>query len=149
MENDEVLPALKRQLACYQRLAKLARVQHEHVQNSRTEELLTVLSKRQKLLNQMADLEKIIAPAKRNWEEFLDGLPADQRAEAETLVRETRRLLEEIAAADRDDTIVLQQRKYNLGRGIGQASAARKFNHAYAKAAYGGGQSRTALDMQR
>jgi hypothetical protein len=147
MANDEVLPALRRQLDCYQRLAKLANIQHDHVQNSRTEELLTVLSQRQALLEEMAGLEKIITPAKRNWKEYADGLPGDQRAEAETLVGETRRLLEDIAAADRDDTIVLQQRKFNLGRGINQAVAARKFNGAYAKAAYG--QAKAGLDTHR
>jgi hypothetical protein len=147
METDEVLPALKRQLDCYQRLAKLANTQHDHVQNSRTEELLVVLSQRQQLLEEMAQLEKIITPAKRNWKEYSEGLPPDQRSEAESLVSETRLLLEEIAAADRDDTLVLQQRKFNLGRGINQASAARKFNGAYARAAYGN--AKAGLDTQR
>lgn len=146
MDENEVLVALKRQLECYQRLAKLAGAQHEHVQDSRTEDLLAVLSQRQKLLEEMSQLERIILPAKRNWRQFADTLPADQRAEAEELIGATRRLLEDIAAADRDDTLVLQQRKLNLGRGINQATAARKFNHAYAKAAYG--QARERLDTQ-
>jgi hypothetical protein len=132
MATDEVLPALKHQLDCYQRLAKLANTQHDHVQNS---------------LEEMAQLEKIIAPAKRNWKEYAEALPVDQRSEAELLVSETRLLLEEIAAADRDDTIVLQQRKFNLGRGINQATAARKFNGAYARAAYGN--AKAGLDTQR
>ena len=55
--------------------------------------------------------------------------------------------LEEIAAADRDDTLALHQRKLNLGRGINQAAAARKFNRAYAAAAYG--QARAGLDLHR
>jgi hypothetical protein len=147
MATDEVLPAMKRQLDCYQRLAKLAKTQHDHVQNSRTEELLAVLSQRQDLLDEMAQLEKIIAPVKRNWKEYSEGLPLAERMEAETLISETRRLLEDIAAADRDDTIVLQQRKFNLGRGINQASAARKFNRVYAQAAYG--QAKTGLDTRR
>jgi len=147
MQADEILTALQRQLDCFQRLAKLANTQHEHVQNSRTEELLTVLSQRQLLLDEMAQLEQVISPAKKNWKEFTDGLPQHQKVAAEALLDETRRLLEEIAAADRDDALVLQQRKYNLGRGINQAVAARKFNGAYAKAAYGS--AKAGLDMQR
>ena len=127
-------------------LAKLAKTQHEYVQDSRTEELLAVLSQRQQLLEEMAQLEQIIAPAKRNWQEYSDALPPDQRTEAESLVSETRRLAEDIAAADRDDTLVLQQRKFNLGRGINQASAA-QFNRAYAQAAYG--QAKAGLDTHR
>jgi hypothetical protein len=147
MQADEILTALQRQLDCFQRLAKLASTQHEHVQNSRTEELLAVLSQRQALLDEMSQLEQVIAPAKKNWKEFTAYLPEQQKVAAEALLDETRRLLEEIAAADRDDALVLQQRKYNLGRGINQAVAARKFNGAYAKAAYG--TAKAGLDMQR
>jgi hypothetical protein len=147
MDNQEILPALRRQLDCYQRLAKLANIQHEHVQHSRTEELLAVLAQRQSVLDEMAALEKIIAPAKRDWQQYAGGLPPLEREEAENLLGETRRLLEEIAAADRDDALVLQQRKMNLGRGITQATAARKFNRAYAAAAYG--KPRSAVDTQR
>jgi hypothetical protein len=147
MQPEEVLKALEQQLDCLQRLAKLANIQHDHVQNSRTEELLNVLSQRQVMLDEMAELEKIVAPVKKSWKEFTDGLPESQKIEAETLLGETRRLLEEIAEADRDDTLVLQQRKFNLGRGINQAVAARKFNGIYAKAAYGS--AKAGLDMQR
>ncbi|MGA2443618.1 MAG: hypothetical protein ABSH08_21910 [Tepidisphaeraceae bacterium] len=147
MANDEVLAAMRRQLDCYQRLGKLTKTQHEYVQNSRNEDLLALLGQRQRLLEEMAQLEQIITPAKRNWKQFTAGLPDDQRTEAESLVGETRRLLEEIAAADRDDTLVLHQRKLNAGRGINQATAARKFNRAYAAAAYG--QARAGLDLHR
>jgi hypothetical protein len=50
---------------------------------------------------------------------------------------ETRRLLEEITAADRNDALILQQRKLNLGKQISQASAAKQVNRNYAAAAYG------------
>jgi len=42
---------------------------------------------------------------------------------------------------------VLHQRKLNAGRGINQAASARKFNRAYAAAAYG--QARAGLDLHR
>ena len=147
MANEQVLAAMRRQLECYQRLGKLTKTQHEYVQNSRNEDLLALLGQRQRLLEEMAELERIIAGAKRNWAQFTAALPEAQRSEAESLLGETRRLLEEIAAADRDDTLVLHQRKLNLGRGINQAAAARKFNRAYAAAAYG--QARAALDLRR
>jgi hypothetical protein len=50
---------------------------------------------------------------------------------------ETRQLLEQITAADRNDSIVLQQRKLSLGRQINKTSAARTLNRKYAAAAYG------------
>jgi hypothetical protein len=75
-------------------------------------------------------------------------LPSDVRAEAETLLAETRRLLEQITTADRNDALVLQQRKLSLGNEIGKATAARQVNRNYAAAAYGargGGR----MDLQR
>jgi hypothetical protein len=147
MNDDAIISALKQELDCYQRLAKLANTQHEHVQNSRTEDLLLVLSQRQTLLEQIAQLEKTIAPAKRDWAQYLSGLSGDQRSLADSLVESTRELLEQITTADREDALVLQQRKFNAGRGINQAAAARKFNMNYAAAAYG--QKKAALDIHR
>ena len=70
MATDEVLPALKRQLDCYQRLAKLANTQHDHVQNSRTEELLAFFPNGSSFWRKWPSWKQIIAPAKRNWKEY-------------------------------------------------------------------------------
>jgi hypothetical protein len=137
MANDPVIAALEDQVGCYRRLAKLAEIQHEHVQNSATDQLLDVLSRRQEVLDQVADLEQIISPAKRQWSDYLGKLAADERSSAENLLAETRRLLETITTADRNDTMVLQARKLSLGRQINQATAARSLNRNYAAAAYG------------
>jgi flagellar biosynthesis/type III secretory pathway chaperone len=147
MNNDGVLTALAEQLDCYQRLAKLAKTQHDHVQNSRTEDLLLVLSQRQTLLEQIARLEQTITPARKSWPEYLSGLSESDRDRAESMLGRTRQLLEEITASDRDDALVLQQRKFNLGRGINAATAARKFNRVYTAAAYG--TKKAALDLHR
>ena len=79
METDaRSCSALKRQLDCYQRLAKLANTQHEHVQNSRTEDLLVVLSQRQQLLEEMAQLEQIDrAGQAATGRSISEGLPPD------------------------------------------------------------------------
>jgi hypothetical protein len=137
MPTDPVILALEEQLACYQRLAKLAELQHEHVQHNQTELLLEVLAKRQGVLDQVARLEGVIAPAKREWTKYAAKLDAPSRTRAESLLAETRRLLEQITTADRQDAMVLQQRKLNLGRQINQATAARQVNRTYAAAAYG------------
>jgi hypothetical protein len=60
---------------------------------------------------------------------------------------ETRRLLEEITTSDRNDAMVLQQRKLNLGKQITQAKAARQVNRNYATAAYGAVKSK--VDFSR
>src|SRR5688500_159915 len=147
MVMDSIILALEEQVACYRRLAKLAELQHVHVQQSQTEQLLEVLTSRQAVLDQVAGAERVIGPAKRRWTEFVAGLGAAPRAKAEELLAETRRLLEQITTSDRNDALVLQQRKMNLGRQINQATAARQVNRNYAAAAYGPRQSK--VDLQK
>jgi hypothetical protein len=144
---DSTLAALEEQVTCYRRLAKLAELQHVHVQQGQTEELLEVLQKRQEVLNDIGRLEGVVGPQKKQWGAYLGGLDAGERVRAETSLAETRRLLEEITGADRNDALVLQQRKLNLGRQINQASAAKQVNRNYAAAAYGPRQSR--MDVSR
>jgi len=147
MPDDSILVALRKRLACYQALAKLAQTQHQHVQNCRTEDLLSVLNQRQQVLEQVAQLEETMGPAKKSWLVYLAALSPADRDQAQTLLAGTRRLLEEITTADRNDAIALQQRKTNLGSQINRAAAARQINRKYAAAAYGG--SKAALDLQR
>jgi hypothetical protein len=147
MHADPVILALSDQVACYRRLAKLAEAQHEHVQNSQTEQLLEVLRMRQTVLDQIAGHELLIAPTKQRWSQYLAALEPGARSRAEGLLAETRTLLEQITTADRNDTMVLQQRKLNLGRQINQAAAARQVNRNYAASAYGRAPSQ--MDVQR
>jgi hypothetical protein len=146
MANDPIIVALQDQVTCYKRLAKLAEIQHEHVQNSQTDKLLEVLARRQEVLEQVGKLEKVIAPVKPKWHDYLTTLVLDQREMAEGLLAQTRKLLEQITSADRNDAMVLQQRKLNLGRQITGHTAARNVNRKYAASAYGPTQSK--MDIQ-
>ncbi len=146
METEPVVAALEQQVGCYRKLAKLAELQHVYVQQSQTEELLGVLQSRQSVLDEVADLEQVIGPAKKQWAGFLAGmLPADRNV-AEAMLAETRKLLEQITTSDRNDAMVLQQRKLNLGKQINQATSAKQVNRNYAAAAYGAPKSR--MDVQ-
>ena len=145
--QEPIISALDAQVACYEKLAKLAALQHQHVQKGETDELLEVLQRRQGVLDQIAALEQAIGPVKKHWSQYLGGLTNDQRVTAETLLGETRRLLEQITTADRNDTIVLQQRKLNLGMQINKTVVARNVNKNYAAAAYG--KRPSTVDIQR
>ena len=144
---DVVLTALEAQVACYKRLAKLAEQQHQFVQQGQTEALLEVLARRQEVLDQVARLETTLSSIKKNWSGYLEGLGALQQAQAQELLAQTRQLLEQITLADRNDTLVLQQRKQSLGRQINQAQAAKTINRTYAVAAYG--TRKPAMDLKR
>lgn len=137
--GERVLAALREQLACYQRLARLAEAQRDHVQQGSVEALLQLLQGRQAVLDDLARLEQVLAPARRQWTALMTTLAPECRAAAEALVLQSRQLLEQITRSDQDDVMLLQQRKLNLGRQIGQAAASRQVNRAYASTAYGRG----------
>jgi len=147
MQNDPILEALEQQVGCYRRLAKLADMQHEHVRQSATEDLLAVLSQRQQVLDQVANLEQAILPAKRRWSDYIGGLPESDRRIAQGLMAESRQLLEQITSADRNDALVLQQRKIEVGRSLRQNALAKQVNRSYATSSYAVRQS--SMDMQR
>jgi hypothetical protein len=142
----DVIVALEQQVQCYRRLAKLAELQHVHVQQEQTEALLDVLRIRQGVLDEIAALEQTIVPARQQWNSYTDALAPSQRTRAESLLAETRRLLEAITSADRNDALVLQQRKLNVGKQINKTKSAQQVNRRYA-AAYG--PRKSTLDLRK
>jgi hypothetical protein len=140
--------ALEEQVGCYRKLAKLAAIQHEHVRREQTEQLLDVLKSRAEVVQRIGMLEALVGPAKKSWPTFVGGMSGAARAKAEQLMSEAKRLLKEITTSDKNDVLVLQQRKINLGRQIGQATAARQVNRTYAAAA-AYGSARSNMDVQR
>jgi hypothetical protein len=140
--TDPVISALSHQVQYYGQLLKLAETQHQFVQQGNFEELLAVLEKRQAVLDLIGPLEQVTSGAKRRWSDFLAGLDAQQRTLAEQLMGQTRQLLEAITTADRNDTLVLQQRKLNVSNQLSQAAGAARVNQSYARSAYGQQSSR-------
>ena len=134
---DPTLASLEQQVDCYRRLAKLAQLQHVHVEQNRTDALLDVLQSRRAMLDEIGRLEQSIGPAKERWGEFLASISGSDRSRVESLMNETRDLLQQITTADQNDVLVLQQRKLNLGRQINQAKAARSVNRNYGTSAFG------------
>ncbi|HVT89464.1 MAG TPA: hypothetical protein VHD56_11470 [Tepidisphaeraceae bacterium] len=145
--SQAIVQALEDQVVCYRRLAKLAELQHQHVQQGQTELLLDVLKSRQAVLNEITRLESTVSPAKRDWQLFASKIDSTVRTRAESLLTEAREILSQITLSDQNDALVLQQQKLNVGRQLNQTTVARKVNRRYATAAYGSRQSR--MDLQQ
>jgi hypothetical protein len=133
----EIIAALEQQLACYERLAKLAETQRDYVRDGSTDALLQLLQHRQALIDEHGRLELVIGPARKEWSSFIGSLDGEQRAHAESLLFRARELLADITRSDNDDVMLIQQRKFNVGREIAQTSTNRQVNRAYAATAYG------------
>jgi len=123
--TNAILTAMGNQVASYERLAKLAELQHEHVQQSRTKELVVTFDEEQQVLDQVAELEQTIAPAKAHWKTFLSSLSREQRAVAESWLARSRALLEALTSVARTDALLIQHRERNLSRQIRRSKDAR------------------------
>ncbi|MDW8263043.1 MAG: hypothetical protein RMJ35_11005, partial [Phycisphaerales bacterium] len=60
------------------------------------------------------------------------GLSDPVRKHVESMMTEIRSLLDRILQADREDALMLEQRKSSIGRQIGRATASRAVGRAYA-----------------
>ena len=147
MNPQQVISALAEQVECYRRLVKLAEIQHEHVQSGETSQLLEVLGQRQQELDRISSLEPALPGDRGRWAAWAQGQDPALRSQVESLLDETRRMLELITVSDRNDAMVLHQRKQSVGREMQQATSAVTVNRRYAVAAYGS--QKSTLNVQR
>lgn len=134
-----VLEALQEQAHCYRALADLAVQQHRHVRSAGAEgerALLDVLARRQSVMEQVAALEPTLAGVRKQWPEFAETLDTADRSIADRLLTEVRVLLTKITEGDRDDTLVLQQRKLTAGQALRTTNASSNASRRYVGNAY-------------
>ncbi|MEM8875441.1 MAG: hypothetical protein AAGD32_14425 [Planctomycetota bacterium] len=134
-----VLEALEQQAVCYRELADLAARQHRHVRNEGAEDeraLLDVLTERQAVMDRVAALEPTLGPVRQDWPTFAETLSDADRTRAEALLGEVRELLTKITEGDRDDTLVLQQRKLSTGQALRATKVKTAAGRHYAGNAY-------------
>ncbi|MEM6561653.1 MAG: hypothetical protein AAF656_08635 [Planctomycetota bacterium] len=139
VRSSDVLEALEGQAACYRELAELADAQHRHVRTEGAEgerALLEVLGQRQTVMDRVASFEPVLAEVRRDWPSFADTLSTDDRTRAEALHAEVRELLTRITDGDRDDTLMLQQRKLTAGDALRATKVKTTAGRHYAGAAY-------------
>ena len=140
MGPDELLGLLEKQLALYQRLQELAGRQGQLVSGEDPGALLVLLGERQRLLDELAELDAEVAPIRRDWERISVTLPQPVLRRARAIFQESRQLLEGILASDQKDTELLEGRKTNVQEALRTIGAARLAHAAYGRR--GPGQSK-------
>ena len=142
MEAQFILADLAAQADWYAKLLKLAEVQHTLIEQERTDDLLIVLDRRQKIVEQLTLIERRLKTVKQDWPASAGGMNDDDRARVERKFADVRALLAQITQADQDDAMLLTQRKITVGQQLRHANAGREVNRRYAAGAYAGVGSR-------
>lgn len=147
MNAQLILADLAAQADWYAKLLKLAELQHTLIEQERTDDLLIVLDRRQKIVEQLSLIEQRLKPIKLAWPEAAAEMTSDERARVEAKFGEVRGLLAAITQADQDDAMLLTQRKITVGQQLRQTGAGQQINRRYAAGAYAGMGSR--MDVSR
>jgi hypothetical protein len=147
MNAQLILADLAAQADWYTKLLKLAELQHTLIEQERTDDLLVVLDRRQKIVEQLTLIEQRLRPVKLGWPETAAGMTDEERVRVEAKFGEVRGLLAAITQADQDDAMLLTQRKIQVGQQLRQANTGAQINRRYAAGAYAGMGSR--MDVSR
>ena len=138
MDPQQTLADVSAQVEWYGKLLKLAELQHTLVEQERTDDLLVVLDRRQKIVEQLTAIEHRLRPTKLGWHDIATTLEATHRAALESRFAEARTLLAAITQADQDDAMLLTQRKITVGQQLRHVGAGVQVNRRYAASAYSG-----------
>jgi len=143
---ENLIKLLSQQRCLYRQLQELARKQTELVDGRDPEMLLKVLGARQRLIDQLATIDRELAPVRSSWPEISGELSQEQRLEVHHLIDEVQQILGEILSHDEKDCERLNHQKQEVAGEIRGAMAGKRVNQAYAPAV-SAGQSRF-LDTQ-
>jgi hypothetical protein len=97
---------------------------------------MVVLTKRQSIVDALGAIESRLKPVKQDWHTIASSIDSPVRSELETKFAHSRDLLMQITQADRDDALVLQQRKISVGQQLRKTTSGRVMNQKYAAGAY-------------
>ena len=136
MDVSAVLDDCHAQIDWYAKLLKLAQLQHALVEQERTDDLLVVLDRRSKIVEQLALIESRLRPVKSEWHAIAQAIDAESRLTIEAKFAAARDLLAQITRSDQDDALLLQQRKLAVGRQLQRTAVTKQVNRGYAANAY-------------
>lgn len=115
----------------YIQLATLARQQSEFIAQGASEDLMTVLATRSRLIDELAPLDKQLSPYKDRWQEVLDSLAGPDREQVSMLLTQVQQLLSDILEQDEADRQVLLRQKTDISSQISRSVTGGQLHRAY------------------
>jgi Na+/phosphate symporter len=138
--GSAMLKLLQRQHLFFQELRKLSESQRTLITAEQSEDLLSVLGKRQKLVLAIGELHQESSVYREKWPDFKDLLPNELREMIGKLLDELQQMLNAIIEQDQEDCQKLSAGKEQVGSALQQINQARTTRASYsspAKQAYG------------
>lgn len=126
-----LIDRLTAQRELYQQLKTLSDQQNTLIETGETEQLLSVLSQRQVLVDQLGQLNSEIAPIRQRWPVLSESLSSRQRDHVNDLLEQVESLLQSIIEQDDRDRQNLQAAKQQVVSEVKQVNHAGRAVNAY------------------
>lgn len=102
-DTQALLDLVARQRDLYQQLRLFSNQQHDYIVNGQTANLLTLLTRRQSLIDELRVVAEKLKPFRESWDEVRAGLSEPHRLKLRALLDETDVLMRDIMERDRAD----------------------------------------------
>lgn len=135
-DSRQMLDLLIQQRDLYRQLGQLTDKQRGAIDSQLPEDLLRILGDRQRLINQLTEINEQLEPFRGQWDQIRRTIPAVRRQRISQLVDEVGELLSEILKQDASDCDLLEQRTSECQGDAMTASVGQKINAAYAVECY-------------
>lgn len=134
-QTQEVFDLLQRQRALYRELKSHSEQQDALIANGETDQLLSLLAQRQRLIDGLGQVSSALAPYRSRIAAIADEASGDVGQQMREMVEEVRTLLESIIACDEKGRANLEAARDQVGSQIKQAAGAVAATGAYGKPA--------------
>ncbi|MBX2852188.1 MAG: hypothetical protein KTR15_10620 [Phycisphaeraceae bacterium] len=138
-EATEVFALLQQQRDLYRELKSHSEQQDALIANGETDQLLSLLAQRQRLIDGLGQVSSTLAPYRSRIAAIADQASGDLGKQMRGMIEEVRVLLESIIAADEKGKADLEAARDKVGGQIRQAAGAVAAAGAYGNAAPAGG----------
>lgn len=132
-EAEEVFAMLQQQRDLYRELKSQSERQDALIANGETDQLLSLLAQRQKLIDGLGQVSSSLAPYRSRIAAIADQAAGDLGEQMRGMVEEVRVLLESIIACDEKGKADLEAARDKVGGQIRQAAGAVAAAGAYGK----------------
>jgi flagellar biosynthesis/type III secretory pathway chaperone len=130
-DPQTLVDLLTRQRDFYAALGQLSDRQQQIIADGQTEQLLTVLSERQVLIDQLTATNAELAPLRSGMSQVTESAAPAVRQSIRDLVAQVQSMLHDIIQKDEKDRATLEESKARVGRQLSKVRTAPAAIHAY------------------
>lgn len=134
--SGRLVELLEQQRGCYRDLKNLAEKQRRLITDEDPEALLKLLAERQRLVERLTELNRLLQPFRQEWANTYTQMKSDRRQYVQQVLDEINTLLGSIMVTDAEDSRLLSASKENVRSRMQETARGRTANTAYATHAY-------------